>query len=321
MDKAVTYTHQTVLLKETADPLVAMGGGIFLDCTLGGGGHTAYLLENNPEAKVVAVDKDREMLERANTRFREYLTSGRLKLVHADFRKIAKDWREHAPAGFQGIMADFGVSSFQLDQPGRGFSFMNNGPLDMRMDNSAPFSAYDFINESDEKTLADTIWKYGEEKNSRRIARAILEARKQQPIADTQSLVEIISACQPRPKGKSTIHPATRTFQAIRIAVNGEIEAIEELLSALPDILAPGGVFCAISFHSLEDRPVKERLKFLTDACICPPQILTCERCQKPPGRLGCKKPISPTESEVRRNSRARSAKLRIFYRMGHEQK
>jgi 16S rRNA (cytosine1402-N4)-methyltransferase len=307
-------SHLSVLLRETVQPLIESHGQVFVDATLGGGGHSAYLLASKPNIRLYAFDRDMTMLERARTRFAVEIGEGRLILIHANYQDIREELAKYTVTGVDGIMADFGVSSFQIDLADRGFSFNKRGPLDMRMDQSAPLSAYEVVNEWTARDLEQIFWKYGEEKFGRKIAERIVQRRQEKPIADTLELATIVSECIPKhTQGK--INPATRVFQAIRIAVNQEIAGIEKFLQTIPDFLNPGGVASIISFHSLEDRLVKERFKFLSAACICPPEVMTCERCQKPPGRLEQNKPIIPSEDEVKLNPRARSAKLRIFYK------
>ncbi len=304
-------SHVSVLLHESVDALLRSSGTIFVDATLGGGGHTAEILSRRKDIKLYAFDLDEERLAEARTRFAVEIADGRLILIHGNYGDIRERLKEVGVNAVDGILIDAGVSSFQIDQAERGFSFAKNGPLDMRMDQSQPFSAYNLVNEWPQEDLEKIFFKYGEERFSRKIAGRIVERRSSEPIADTATLSNIIRGAVPRdPKG---IHPATRVFQAIRIVVNKELESIEKVLQEIPSLLNPGGVFAAISFHSLEDRPIKERLKFLTAACICPPTIMTCPRCNKPEGELVQRKPIIPTDEEISQNPRARSAKLRVF--------
>ncbi len=310
------YQHLSVLLKESLFPFVENHGRVYVDCTLGGGGHTAALLEKKPNAIVFAFDRDQAMITKASTRFRTEIEAGRLKLVHSNYGDIRKRLAEAGVSAVDGILVDAGVSSFQLDQPERGFSFLRAGPLDMRMDQNQPLTAYEVVNHWQKAELERIFFVYGEERFSRKIASRILERRAVQPINDTVTLAGIIEDCLPRARGPNRgAHPATRIFQAIRIAVNGELDDLEKLLAELPDILNPSGIFAAISFHSLEDRLVKERLKYLSAGCICPPIVLRCDRCGRPPGFLLQKKPVVPTDAEIARNPRARSAKLRVFVR------
>jgi len=306
------YRHESVMLKESISPLLENEGNIYVDCTLGGGGHTAYLLAEKNKAKIFAFDRDPIMIQRAQTRFQEYIQQDRLVLIHANYSDLRSELKKQEIHAVDGILLDAGVSSFQLDIPERGFSFMKNGPLDMRMNPEEPESAYDIVNYWAQSELERIFFQYGEEKFSRKIAGRIIEARAITPIADTATLSAIIEKAIPRAK-RDNIHPSTRVFQALRIAVNRELEGLEKLLQEIPDMLNPGGVFSAISFHSLEDRLVKERLKHLSANCICPPEIITCERCNKPFGTLVQQKPLLPTAEEKEKNPRSRSAKLRIF--------
>lgn len=308
--------HVSVLLEESLAPLLGIQGKLYVDCTLGGGGHTAWLLEKLPEARIIAFDKDESMIAKAKERFREQIGAGRLVLLHRDYGQIQESLRELGLKGVDGLIADLGVSSFQLDLAERGFSFMRKGPLDMRMDQSATLTAREIVNHWPQAELERIFFEYGEERWSKKIVRKLLEQRSQEEISDTQTLAHLVESVVPREKGRArAFHPATRVFQALRIAVNDELGNLEKLLAAIPDILNPGGAAAIISFHSLEDRLVKQRFRYLSMDCICPPPIMTCERCHKPPGHLATSKPIVPTEAEETANPRARSAKLRIFFK------
>jgi 16S rRNA (cytosine1402-N4)-methyltransferase len=308
------FFHKPVLLRETVNPLLENRGIVYVDCTLGGGGHLSFLLESKPNGVVYAFDQDLNMIERAGTRFQEMIQKGRLHLVHSNYANIRQRLAELGVNRVDGIILDAGVSSFQIDMPERGFSFARRGPLDMRMDQTQPLTAYQVVNQWPREHLEKIFFQYGEEKFSRKITYRIIEARERSPIEDTLTLASIVEDCLPRLKGKG-IHPATRVFQAIRIAVNRELEGLENFLKEIPSILNPHGVVSVISFHSLEDRLVKERFKELSSHCICPPQIMTCARCGHPPGVLLQKKPIIPSDEEIATNPRARSAKLRVFIR------
>lgn len=308
--------HKPVLLRESVSPLLENRGTVYVDCTLGGGGHLELILKEKPQAKVFAFDRDEEMIENARKRFQVEVASGRLTLIHSNYGAIRERLLEKGVDSVDGILVDAGVSSFQLDQPERGFSFLRKGPLDMRMDRSQPLTAYEVVNRWPQAELERVFYRYGEERFSRKIAARIVEKRAEASIDDTIALAKIVEDCLPRQRGAQRgAHPATRVFQAIRIAVNKELEDLEKLLAEIPGILKPGGVIAVITFHSLEDRLVKERFKYLTANCVCPPEILLCDRCNKPPGFLLHKKPIVPSEKEIRDNPRARSAKLRIFVR------
>lgn len=309
--------HLPVLLDETVSPLVETAGSVFVDCTFGGGGHTARLFERLPHATVIAFDRDPEAETRARVRFARELEQGRLRFVYSDYADVADRLREMAVPCVNGVMLDAGVSSFQFDDPERGFSFSRSGPLDMRMDTRQQVSAREVVNSWGQKELENILYRYGEERLARRIVSAIVEARSEAPIEDTGRLAKIISEAYPAAvRRASSIHPATRTFQAIRIAVNRELDSLEKFLEQIPDILCVGGVVSVISFHSLEDRLVKDRFRWLSQDCICPPEVITCARCHLPPGEGRTKKPIVPTDQEIENNPRARSAKLRVLKRI-----
>lgn len=308
------YQHRPVLLHETIAPLLENSGSVYVDCTLGGGGHLALVLGKKPNARVFAFDQDAAMIERAKERFKVDIASGRLVLIHANYADIRVRLNDFGIGLVDGIILDAGVSSFQLDMPERGFSFMRNGPLDMRMNQSQSVSAYDVVNSWTQSALEKIFFQYGEEKFSRKIAGRIIEAREKQAIADTLTLAGIIESSVPKSKNKGP-HPATRVFQAIRIAVNRELESLERFLLEIPGILNANAPVSIISFHSLEDRLIKERFRHLSAHCVCPPEIITCARCGHPPGIVPKKKPIIAQEEEIATNPRARSAKLRVFIR------
>lgn len=284
------WGHVSVLREESIAGLAPRSGGLYLDATLGAGGHTAALLAACPAARVVGLDCDQQALAIARERLAEW--GDRVEFVRSNFAEFDPGDRR-----FDGILADLGVSSMQFDRPDRGFSFRADGPLDMRMDDRQPESAADVVNTWDEVDLANAIYTYGEERLSRRIARAIVERRGRQPFATTLDLADTISRCVPGKYRHGRIHPATRTFQALRIVVNQELQVLETLIDRAPHWLAPAGRIAIISFHSLEDRIVKHRLK-------------ECEQLQ-----VLTKKPIIPSETETQANPRARSAKLRIAQR------
>ena len=288
----MTYPHAPVLLDEVLATLDPRPGARILDGTLGAGGHSEALLARaGPEGLLVGLDRDPDALAIARAR----LDPARARLEHASFDEAPAVAARLGVASFDAILLDLGVSSMQLDRPERGFAFTREGPLDMRMDPTAETTAATIVNEAEEEDLASLIWRLGEERYSRRIAREIVRARKSAPITTTRALSDIIERVVPKPRpGKKTIHPATRTFQALRIAVNEELSRLERALPALFDLLAPGGRLAVISFHSLEDRPVKQFMKGLGERAV----LLT-------------KKPIVAGEAEIERNPRARSAKLR----------
>jgi 16S rRNA (cytosine1402-N4)-methyltransferase len=293
--------HQPVLLAEVLAGLAAKAGGRFIDGTLGGGGHTAALLEaSNPDGRVLGIDTDQDALEAASARLVAY--APRATIVHGNFRALATLAQQHEFERVDGILLDLGVSSYQLNTPERGFSFQHDGPLDMRLDTSTGEPAADLVNELPEGKLADLIYQYGEEHAARRIARFIVEARRRGPIDTTGELAAVVSRALGGQRGR--IHPATRTFQALRIAVNGELSSLEAVLPQAIGLLAPGGRLAVISFHSLEDRIVKHVL-----------------RAEAQQGRLAIitKKPIEASTEEAHANARSRSAKLRIAERIVEE--
>jgi 16S rRNA (cytosine1402-N4)-methyltransferase len=291
--------HRPVLVAEVKDLLALRPGARVLDGTVGAGGHAAVLAPLvAPDGLYVGVDRDPEILEVARAALAPLGPLVRLR--RARFGDLAKIAREEAPRGFDAILLDVGVSSLQLDRPGRGFGFAAEGPLDMRMDPADETTAADLVNGLPEEELADLIFRYGEERLSRRIARAIVLERRRARIETTGALARIVAAAVPRGYERGRIHPATRTFQALRIAVNDELGELERALAAAPAALAPGGRIAVISFHSLEDRLVKNAFRDAAKA-----------------GRLAVltRKPITAGEAEVRENRRARSAKLRAAER------
>jgi 16S rRNA (cytosine1402-N4)-methyltransferase len=298
--------HQPVLLGEIIDALSPKSGGIYLDGTVGAGGHSAAILKaSSPKGRLLGLDVDPNALTLAEQALAPF--NNRFQLIKANFGEMEIITRQ---AGFfpcDGILLDLGVSSIQLDQSDRGFSFRSDGPLDMRMDPELPENAADLVNNLPAEELADIIYRFGEERRSRVIARAILRAR---PIFSTAELAEVVSKAYGGRRG-ARIHPATRTFQALRIAVNQELDM---LLVALPQalrLLAPGGRLAVISFHSLEDRIVKEFFKKEATDCLCPPEQPVCTCHHRASIRIMTKKPIEPTQAEIDGNPRARSAKLR----------
>jgi 16S rRNA (cytosine1402-N4)-methyltransferase len=282
---------------EIVDMLAPASGGVFVDCTVGLGGHTRLLLEGGA-ARVIGLDRDREALTRA----REALAAwgDRADLVHADYRDVASVLEARGITGVAGALADLGVSSMQLDAPGRGFSFQRDEPLDMRMDQGAGPTAADLIGTASEAELADVIFRFGEERRSRAVARALVAARERTPIATTAQLAAIVRRVVGR-GGWQRIDPATRTFQALRIWVNGELDGLETFLRTMSARLLPGARFAVLTFHSLEDRPVKHVFRALAGA----DEALT----------VLTKKPVVAGEAETRDNPRARSAKLRVLER------
>ena len=303
--------HRPVMLSQVIEYLRPQSRGAYIDATLGLGGHArAILEESSPDGKLLGIDRDRESLDQAARGLAGY--SGRLELHHGNFAQV-KDIAGRAQFGScDGILADLGLSSFQLETAERGFSFQRSGPLDMRMDTDSSLTAAEVVNRFPEPKLAGLIYTYGEEPGSRRIARAIVRAR---PLRDTLSLAEVVCrAVRWRRRGK--IHPATRTFQALRIFVNDELEALGQFVASAIELLKAGGRLAIVSFHSLEDRIVKGSLGSLARGCICPPEAPGCVCGRKKLVKLVCRKPVSPTEAEKISNPRSRSARLRVAERL-----
>ncbi|MDE3019282.1 MAG: 16S rRNA (cytosine(1402)-N(4))-methyltransferase RsmH [Nitrospirota bacterium] len=294
--------HIPVLAEEVVRGLGCRPGGRYVDCTVGYGGHAALILDRSaPDGVLIGMDQDEAALRAAGERLRPY--AGRMRLVRGNFQELKQQLRALGVAEVDGVMFDLGVSSAQLDEPARGFSFLADGPLDMRMDLRASLTAATLVNELPEQELADVIYRYGEERYSRRIARAIVRARAVQPLARTLELADVVRGSVPPPYRHGRIHCATRTFQALRIAVNRELDVLEGALKDAVEVLAPGGRLCVISFHSLEDRIVKQTFRSLS-------------RGDAPCLSLLTKKPLVASEDERAANPRARSAKLRIAERL-----
>ncbi|MBN2056726.1 16S rRNA (cytosine(1402)-N(4))-methyltransferase RsmH [bacterium] len=307
--------HEPVLRGAVMAALRPMAGWRILDMTVGGGGHAASLLRAiSPGGSLIGVDKD----ERALAVAAGVLAFGgdAVRLVHADFKRLPAAGVPAFAAGFHGILADLGCSSMQLDDSDRGFSFRLDGPLDMRMDTSTGVTAARYLETISEGELGQVIRDYGEERWWRRIARAIVRERAGEPITTTGRLARVVERVAPR-RGSDRIHPATRTFQAIRIAVNGELDGLEEALAAAIGWLLPGGRLAVIAFHSLEDRIVKRLFARESKDCLCPPEVIECRCGHVSTGRAVTRRPVRPENDEVRRNPRARSARLRVFEKAG----
>ena len=300
--------HLPVLLAETIDALQPHSGGVYLDGTVGAGGHAeAILRASDPSGRLIGFDQDEQALIVARQRLAGF--GERVALFHANFDQMKQVTLTQAIPLADGILLDIGVSSMQLDQAERGFSFREDAPLDMRMNQTAGQTAADLVNELGQDELANLIYQYGEERLSRRIARAIVQAR---PIERTQQLAEVIARATPGGGRRQKIHPATRTFQALRIAVNDELGALERVLPQALKLLKPGGRLAIITFHSLEDRLVKQFFRRESQDCICPPEQLICTCDHQASIKLITKRPITATTTEIDVNPRARSAKLRV---------
>lgn len=301
--------HVPVLLSEAVDLLAPKAGGVYVDGTIGAGGHAEEILRrSSPDGVLIGMDQDAEAVERSRARLSAY--GGRVHLQHENYRNVASTLSEFGYEAVDGVLLDLGVSWFQVKTPERGFSFQLDGPLDMRMDASRPQNAADLVNTLSREELEKIIGEYGEEKKARAIARAIEKARAKGPIARTVQLAEIVSSVFP-PYPPRRIHPATLTFQALRIAVNDEMGALREGLEGMVHVLKPGGRLVVISFHSLEDRIVKQTFAKLSKKCVCPPRMPVCRCGQKPALKILTKKPVVPGQDERDRNPAARSAKLR----------
>jgi 16S rRNA (cytosine1402-N4)-methyltransferase len=301
--------HRPVLLEETLKFLAPERGGLFVDCTVGLGGHSEALLKTCGETRVLGIDRDPAALDYARRRLAPF--GKRFHAVHANFHEIASVMRETGERDPAGILADLGVSSLQFDSAERGFSFRFDAPLDMRMDPTSGATAADLLAQLPEAKLAKIIFEFGEERHSRRIARRIVESRERgEPLTTTNELANLVQQAVGGRKG-SKIHPATRTFQALRIAVNEELDGLAQFVESSIDLLEPGGQFVVISFHSLEDRIVKRELRRLSGQCQCPPRLPICSCGAREVVEIMTRRPIKPGPAELEENPRARSAKLR----------
>lgn len=309
------FTHAPVMLAECLAYLRPEAGMSMLDATVGLGGHAEAILRTiGPTGRIVCVDRDPEALARSERRLREVLFEQRwpqqcVEMVHTPFGEF---WQLATDARFDGILLDLGVSSMQLDDGTRGFSFRSDAPLDMRMDPTDGESAAELISRVSETELARILWQYGEERHSRRIARWIVERRDSDPVLTTQQLADLIRRAYPPAQRHGATHPATQSFQAIRIAVNGELDALERFLGGAPDHLTPGGRIAVLSYHSLEDRIVKRRFVSGEGLCVCPPNFPACGCGAVRKVRVLTRKPVMPAPGEIESNPRARSARLRV---------
>ena len=305
------FDHTTVLLKETVDGLNINPDGIYVDCTLGGAGHSEYLVKQlSSKGRLICFDQDTTAIENAKIRLAEYLD--RVTFVHSNFRYLKEELNNLGIFEVDGILYDLGVSSPQLDTPERGFSYNHDAPLDMRMDQTASLTARDVLNNWSYEDLVRIFFRYGEEKFSKQIARKIEQAREKQPIETTGELVELIKAGIPAAARRTGGHPAKRVFQAVRIAVNDELGAAEDSLMDAIDLIKVGGRISVITFHSLEDRLTKTIFKEASSLPDLPPGLPIIPDHLKPTLKLVTRKPILPSEEELASNNRSRSAKLRI---------
>ncbi len=304
------YTHKPVLLEECLDGLNIRPGGVYLDGTLGRAGHSLEIVKRLAAGRLIAIDRDKAALDAAPARFGEYLD--RVTLVQGSFGGLAGILASLNVGGVDGMLFDLGVSSPQLDDGSRGFSYLQDAPLDMRMDQSAPLTARDVVNGWSQEELKRVLWQYGEERYAGPIAAAIVRERGNAPIETTGQLAELIRSAMPAKACREKQHPAKRSFQAIRIAVNDELGELERLLECALEALNPGGRLAIISFHSLEDRLVKTAYARWARGCTCPPDFPVCVCGKTPRVKLVGRRPITAGEEELKENPRARSAKLRL---------
>ena len=304
------YTHKPVLLDACIQALNIRPDGIYVDGTLGRAGHSMEIARRLTTGRLICIDRDQAAIDAAQVRLAPWLD--RVTLVRSNFSELGAILSGAGVSGADGMLFDLGVSSPQLDDASRGFSYMQDAPLDMRMDTSAPLSAYEVVNTWSQEELRRILYEYGEERYAPAIAKAIVRARETAPVNTTLELVEIIRGAMPPAALREKQHPAKRSFQAIRIAVNGELDALPPMLEAAVDGLNPGGRLAVITFHSLEDRIVKRTLADLAKGCTCPPEFPVCVCGRKPRVRLVNRKPVTADGAELADNPRARSAKLRV---------
>ncbi|MCI8744160.1 MAG: 16S rRNA (cytosine(1402)-N(4))-methyltransferase RsmH [Lachnospiraceae bacterium] len=309
------FSHVSVLLKETVEQLNIRPDGIYVDGTLGGGGHAYEVLRRlSPKGRLIGIDQDADAIKAAGERLLEF--GSRVTIVRSNYCNMRLELQKLGIDRVDGILLDLGVSSFQLDSAERGFTYREDAPLDMRMDRRQAKTARDIVNEYSEQELFRVIRDYGEDKFAKNIAKHIAAARAIKPIETTGELVEIIRRAIPAKVRMNGGHPAKKTFQAIRIELNGELEVLKNSLDDMIDLLKPGGRICVITFHSLEDRMVKTIFKTNENPCTCPSHFPVCVCGNKPKGRLAVKKPIVPGEEELTKNKRSKSSKLRVFERI-----
>ena len=310
MHEEKDYGHVPVLLHECLDALALRPDGVYVDGTLGRAGHSLEIAKRLTTGRLIGIDRDETAITAAEERLADYMD--RVTLVHSNFDRVGEILDELGLDGADGMLFDLGVSSPQLDEAERGFSYMQDAPLDMRMDRGAPLTARDVINDWSYEELRRILYEYGEERYAPVIARHICRAREQAPIERTGELVDIIKSAMPPQALREKQHPAKRSFQALRIAVNGELDALPPMLEAAVSHLHTGGRLAVISFHSLEDRIIKKSLQDMATGCTCPPNFPVCVCGKKPRIRLVSRKPIVASEAELERNPRSRSAKLRV---------
>ena len=308
------FNHISVLLNECIEGLNIKENGIYVDGTLGGGGHSSHIAAKLTTGRLIGIDQDTDAIQAASKRLEPYKNV--FTAVHSNFYNVREVLDNLGIEKADGFLLDLGVSSYQLDEADRGFSYMHDAPLDMRMNRENEYSAWNVVNEKSEKELNDIIFKYGEEKWAKRIAQFIVQERAIKPIETTYELVEVIKKAVPKGARRDGPHPAKRTFQAIRIEVNGELAILDKTVDDMVASLNPGGRLCIITFHSLEDRIIKNAMKRHENSCVCPPEFPVCVCGKKPDGKVITRKPILPSDEELEINPRSRSAKLRILERI-----
>ena len=309
------FKHIPVLFHEIMDIMAPEPGEVFVDCTLGGGGHSRGFLERmGDDGRLIGIDQDTNALQAAGQNLAEF--GNRVTYVHSNYNNLDEILNTYAPDGVDGILFDIGVSSHQLDEKDRGFSYMQDAPLDMRMNQSQSFSAWDVVNTYSEDELHRIIKEYGEERWAKRVAQFIVEFRKDKPVETTGELVDIIKRAIPKGAREEGSHPAKRTFQAIRIEVNDELGVLTRTISVAAKHLKKGGRLGIISFHSLEDRIVKEQFRYLASDCICPPELPFCQCDKVSEVKILTRKPVTATKEELEANSRSKSAKFRAVVKI-----
>ena len=309
------FKHIPVLFHEIMDIMAPQPGEVFVDCTLGGGGHSRGFLERmGDDGRLIGIDQDTNALQAAGANLAEF--GDRVTYVHSNYNNLDEILNTYAPDGVDGILFDIGVSSHQLDEKDRGFSYMQDAPLDMRMNQSQSFSAWDVVNTYSEEELHRIIKEYGEERWAKRVAQFIVEFRREKPVETTGELVDIIKRAIPKGAREEGSHPAKRTFQAIRIEVNDELGVLTRTISVAAKHLKKGGRLGIISFHSLEDRIVKEQFRYLASDCICPPELPFCQCDKVSEVKILTRKPVTATKEELEANSRSKSAKFRAVVKI-----
>ena len=307
----IRFSHVSVLLRECIEALQIKPNGIYVDCTTGGGGHSLEIAKRLTDGgRLIAIDRDEDALRAAGKRLADF--ADRVTFVHSNYAMLQSVLADLGIPGVDGVLADLGVSSYQLDTAERGFSYMQDAPLDMRMDREQPLRAYDVVNTYSAEELRRILYDFGEEKFARNIAANIVKKRSERPIETTLELAELVKASMPKTAREGGHHPAKRTFQAIRIEVNSELSSIPPALDAAVHALNPGGRIAVITFHSLEDRLVKQKFAALSSGCTCPREFPVCVCGKKPVVRVITKKPVTAGEDELEVNPRSRSAKLRV---------